>query len=1443
MGQIFQWKRFWCPKGQVPMLDEDGYLADPEAHLTDLFFPRDYKSNARAWGEIEELPCLVLSGELGIGKSTTVEMEVGQQAPISNQPRRSLHLRRDLSWIADWNQLKQDVFESTEFRAWSSGEKPLTLLLDEYDECLTRVSTLGEGIVSELRKHCQAGRPLAKRGLKLRIVCRSGHCRSSLEEDLQHLFGKENVGMFSLAPLRRCDVEQAAKESGHDPDAFLAAVAQVGCQPLASRPVTLGMLLKTYRSGGFPEHTRSGLYRVCLLGLCDEVVARRKERAQWKLQPALRLLVAGRLGAMSVFCDRPRVLMQTPSASAPGLLLLGDAYGQLESHNGQEFQVEPIHIEETLRTGLFLDAGGGAFGWVHPSYAEFLAAWYLCERQVTVDQICRLIVAPEANSQRVIPQLEDTAVWLAELRPEIFRRLCKDNTDILLRSHLAAGDETSRAQLVASLLESTGQSAARPIDWTQNELLARLGHQGLADQLRPYIAAKDRSPVQRETAIRLALFNEVKALQEELQILACDEGELLRLRTLAGAAVLKVGDDRTKAKLKPLAFVDQHEDPEDELKGVGLQAAWPGSMSAEELFSALTPPQNENLSGLYHDFLSRHLIRGLSDADIYVGLKWVEDQGLLCKLDSTLDGLVDAIVLKAWRLATGPAVMTAFIRVAEQRLRKRRPIFGREDEPRMIAELAKTPALRHDIISRLIDCSEDPGEIAFGLTCYQNGLVREDDFSWLLQKLEAEKRPNHRVGWTDLLRRCFDPASEEQRATIRRVASMSTDLTKLLEVPLLQVQRFESGANQRPQQDRPATAPHNEEPHPTPAPLPMADRVRECLSGFGSDPVKAWICVTHWLAIDPATKEEADDLALDLLAQPSWATLGGQLRPEIIKLARRFLEAEKPDLAGLCHPTTIYGQLVAGYQAFLLLWRADRAAIESAENEVWTQWTPVLMRYGQVITRRVSEEEEALVAEAYRRVPDVVLSTVSATIDAHANHDWQLSWLGILHACWDDRLTEIFLSKIEAPGRRASEVQRLLSFLSVQQGSRARKFAEGLVESGHTSTDAEQRERALAAATVLVCSGNDMGWPAIWPVVTANRGFGRMLLTRVASQVPAFAKALRALPEIHLGDLYAWLEREVPRPGDPKHEGTFSATEADPFVNLRFAILDAIAGKGSAGACHTLDKLQLEFPHQTWLQGYVAKAHEGHSRTAWSPPRPADLMRLVRDSEARQVETEAQLLDVVCESLRRYEDALHDELPAVYELWNIDKKHGRRSKSICWPREEEFLSNALARHLKSDLVARKVVVGREVQIRSGFGEARAQKTDIHVIAFKKNAAGQMSDLVRVIVEVKGCWNPKLFHQMEAQLVGDYLKNNSCRHGLYVVGHFGLASWNKPADGRRDRRGSKMEREDLQALLSTQASNLTGPACALRALVLDTSIGRHPRVSDQPPIGQSREHSG
>ena len=64
----YEWKRYWCPRDGKYNLSLHGFLQDPgENHL--------YNPDLVTLDDISEIPCLVLLGEPGIGKSRTMQAE------------------------------------------------------------------------------------------------------------------------------------------------------------------------------------------------------------------------------------------------------------------------------------------------------------------------------------------------------------------------------------------------------------------------------------------------------------------------------------------------------------------------------------------------------------------------------------------------------------------------------------------------------------------------------------------------------------------------------------------------------------------------------------------------------------------------------------------------------------------------------------------------------------------------------------------------------------------------------------------------------------------------------------------------------------------------------------------------------------------------------------------------------------------------------------------------------------------------------------------------------------------------------------------------------------------------------------------------------------------------------------------------------------------------
>src|SRR5437660_5807630 len=88
---VYPWKRFWCRRGGVISLADQGFLSDPESE-----YAKYYDTDVVPFEAISDLPCLVLLGEPGIGKSTTLWAEferVRQTAEAANDVALYFDLR------------------------------------------------------------------------------------------------------------------------------------------------------------------------------------------------------------------------------------------------------------------------------------------------------------------------------------------------------------------------------------------------------------------------------------------------------------------------------------------------------------------------------------------------------------------------------------------------------------------------------------------------------------------------------------------------------------------------------------------------------------------------------------------------------------------------------------------------------------------------------------------------------------------------------------------------------------------------------------------------------------------------------------------------------------------------------------------------------------------------------------------------------------------------------------------------------------------------------------------------------------------------------------------------------------------------------------------------------------------------------------------------------
>ncbi len=214
-----------------------------------------------------------------------------------------------------------------------------------------------------------------------------------------------------------------------------------GVGPLAAKPVTLRLLLNLFHKGkGRLPSTQTELYaRGCRL-LGEETSQNYIDAGvKGNLTSSERMMVAARIAAITIFGQRSAIWTAADFGDlADEDVKIEELCGGFEMADRGRFEVNASAIEETINTGLFLSRGENRMWWAHQTYGEFLAAWYLFKLQMPLEEVLKLIVHQGDAEGKLVPQLHETAAWIAGMRPDVFHEIMRREPKVLLISDVAS---------------------------------------------------------------------------------------------------------------------------------------------------------------------------------------------------------------------------------------------------------------------------------------------------------------------------------------------------------------------------------------------------------------------------------------------------------------------------------------------------------------------------------------------------------------------------------------------------------------------------------------------------------------------------------------------------------------------------------------------------------------------------------------------------------------------------------------------------------------------------------------------------------------------------------------------------------------------------------------------------------------------------------------------
>jgi hypothetical protein len=1399
----YNWTRFWYQRGTNLRLVNDSFLYDHESAWGDIFNP-----HAKTFATISTIPCLVLLGEPGIGKTYEVNL---QSQNFRQANPEVLVIQEDLGSCSSEDRLYHNIFESKEYKTWltdtdAHSYKPLYLFLDGLDECLLNPNFVNRIFAREFEKHKDV---IAKR-LYLRITCRSADWPTSMEETLKKIWREENVGIYQLAFLRQSDVANALKVNGLDSNEFFEQINRKHIVPLATKPVTLNLLLRLFKNGQFPD-TQIKLYREGCRLLCEEDEKRTKSSFKETSDTKQRLEIASKIAFLSVFTGKNLISTGLYPEDEPGCINVRDLVSREPIARSSKIVWSEAVIKEVLATGLFVAKGVKLFGWTHQTYAEFLAAEYIAKfGSLTLPQILSLVTHP--TDGKLIPQLKQTVAWLASMNREVFQSILKLEPEVLLFSDLSRNREEDRAQLAATILDLYDKGEMRTPEWNGHFVYAKLNHPGIAELVRPYLIASSRNEIVRREAIDFITACNLRELQDDLAAIVMDSSQPEILRMVAVYAIKDVGDETSLAKLKSYFFSSNVQNTNDDLKSDILEVLWIKLISPKELFGFLTP---EN-SRLYEAFLPS-IVPGLRATDLPIALEWIKNLpdydslashffDMYASLPSQFFKVIDKIMLLAWEHLKEPNVLPAFAEIALSKWRLNNPVVSqykyiKHGDKMVLGESREKRRLFFDtIIGTLVDTGSDYPLVS---NYAYSGLIRREDVEWLLKLTTSE-------------------IDEKMLATLNEIISNigsfvqdQNTISSSEDVTVKRQHKNDSGRQKRiSQKSLPEVVPISSE------------NIISWLEKAEAKVGNIWSWYGLCLVLNEDNSATQRNQAADLTLLPAWQAASADTKKRIIEVAKKHVSVHN-DRAIKWLGDDLYPELVrAGYKALRLLSQEDKVFIENLPPELWKNWAGIILAY-----RSYDEADHGkdLATKLYRHAQNTFIEALIKVVH-YENKFGYITVLPKLEHCWDNRLYSIILNEIKKnSGLERNSFKTLLEILIAQQYEPAIDFAKELILVAVSKIGASQPKndevfKGVIASCALLTHHKDAAWSTIWPLIEKNTEYGRMAFSEfvdTASYRNNNPYICEKLTHQQIADLYIWLAQQYRHKEDPRHEGMYAVEIRDKIAQYRDALLQFLRDFGSIQACSAIEKIRQKLPELDWLKWTLATAQDQTRRNTWVPVTVYQLLELADSAKKRFVQNGRQLLDLVLASLENLQQELQGETPSANVLWNTVKDNYH-------PKDENELSDYVKRHLERELGGNGVIVNREVEIRASRG-GTGEITDIHIDAviswdeMRTLSRKVTEDIITVIIEVKGCWHDEVETAMETQLLNRYLKDNSqCQHGIYIVGWYVCQAWNGTGDYRKGR-VPKYNLEEARNRFRRQAESLSKDGIVIEAVVLNTAL--------------------
>lgn len=352
----------------------------------------------------------------------------------------------------------------------------------------------------------------------------------------------------------------------------------------------------------------------------------------------------------------------------------------------------------------------------------------------------------------------------------------------------------------------------------------------------------------------------------------------------------------------------------------------------------------------------------------------------------------------------------------------------------------------------------------------------------------------------------------------------------------------------------------------------------------------------------------------------------------------------------------------------------------------------------------------------------------------------------------------------------------------------------------------------MLATEVLLAAGL-LGWDDILLGLQSDEKYGPALAIALARR-RGNDEIVFQQTDTQLTELWLWLDARWSSQSDTFEEGFVSD---DRLVgDWRNSIVAELQARATPQALSALARFLASHPDDYRLQAALADAETRDHEEGWRGIQVTELTALLDSARRTLVHDDDTLYRAVLASLDRFNARMYD---IGQTLWNETRPQpasGNGATKVWNPKYESDVSAALRDHLQQEF-GDQLVVNREVLVKQTSSKGHGLAVD--VLPTGTDTSGE-TRLPSCPIEVKGCWNPDLLTDLDAQLVADYLPAANATRGVYVCAWFPPEQWDDLADSRRAKAVGRDRHQVALALTEQAQASSQASGVEVAAVVVD-----------------------